>query len=72
MDTQVLKLSLWQQIMRLLSKIGETKLVKHLQNLASIGYGYTRAEVVSMATDYAIYLGKKQQKWERLKHALVL
>ena len=45
----------------LLSQIEEAKLVKHLQDLASVGYGYTRAEVVSMATDYAIYLGKKQK-----------
>ena len=46
----------------LLSQIEEAKLVKHLQDLTSVGYGYTRAEVVSMATDYAIYLGKKQKK----------
>ena len=46
----------------LLSQIEEAKLVKHLQDLAFVGYGYTRAKVVSMATSYAIYLGEKQKK----------
>ena len=43
----------------LVSRIEEVKLIKHLKDLASDGYGYKRAEVVSMTTDNAIYLWKK-------------
>lgn len=43
----------------LLSQIEETKLVKHLKDLASVGHGHTMTEVVFMATDYAVHLGKK-------------
>ena len=49
----------------LLSQIEEAKLIKHLQDLASVGYGYTRAEVVSMATDYAIY--SFMDRWPELR-----
>ena len=35
----------------LLSQIEKAKLVKHLQDLASVGYGYTRDEIVSITTD---------------------
>ena len=31
----------------------------HLKELAEVGYGYTRAEVVNLATDYAIHLQKR-------------
>ena len=31
----------------------EAKLVSHLKEMALIGYGYTRQEVVDLASDYA-------------------
>ncbi|KAH3865691.1 hypothetical protein DPMN_028733 [Dreissena polymorpha] len=40
--------------------------------MASCGYGYSRAEVVDMASEYAIFLGKRDKehpftlKWFRL------
>ena len=44
----------------LLSQLKETKLVTHIKDLAAVGYGYTRAEVISMASDYAVHLGKRR------------
>ena len=38
----------------------EAKLCAHLQELAAVGYGYTRAETVALASDYAVTLGKRQ------------
>jgi hypothetical protein len=37
----------------------EAKLCAHLKELASVGYGYTRAETVLLASDYAVSLGKR-------------
>ena len=45
----------------LLSQLEEAKLVAHIKDLAAVGYGYTRAEVLSMATDYAVHLGKRAE-----------
>ena len=39
----------------------EAKIVHHLRNMASYGYGYTRQEIVDIATDYALQLGKRPQ-----------
>ncbi|XP_062586712.1 uncharacterized protein LOC134248318 [Saccostrea cucullata] len=50
----------------LLSQFEEAKLVNHLKELASVSYGYTMAEVLSMATDYSIHLGKKHIKEKSL------
>lgn len=36
----------------------EAKLVNHLQEVAKLGYGYSRQEVVDAASDYAFELGK--------------
>lgn len=36
----------------------ETKLCDHLEFMASIGYGYSRAEVIDLASDYAVSLKK--------------
>ena len=38
----------------LLSQEEEVRLVNHLKEMASLGYGYTRQEVADLATDYAI------------------
>ena len=29
--------------------------------MAVLGYGYTKSEVVSMASNYAVYLGKRDE-----------
>ena len=37
----------------------EMKLCEHLKQLAVVGYGYTRSEVVNLASDYAVCLEKR-------------
>ncbi|XP_052088188.1 uncharacterized protein LOC127725302 [Mytilus californianus] len=37
----------------------ESRLVIHLKEMAQLGYGYNRQEVVDIATDYAVMLDKK-------------
>ena len=37
----------------------KAKIVQHLKSMASFGYGYTLQEVVDVATDYAVQLGKR-------------
>ncbi|XP_046574537.1 uncharacterized protein LOC124282571 [Haliotis rubra] len=44
---------------QLLSMEEEKGLVSHIDAMANFGYGYTRAEVTTLATDLAIHLGKK-------------
>ena len=39
----------------------EAKIVHHLRNMATYGYGYTSQEIVDIATDYALQLGKRPQ-----------
>ena len=39
----------------------EAKLVNHLQEVAKLGYGYSRQEVVDVASDYAFELGKRSK-----------
>ena len=50
----------------LLSQLEEAKLVAHIKDLAAVGYGYTRAEVISMASDYAVHLGKRREDQKNL------
>ena len=40
----------------------ETRLVNHLKEMASLGYGYTRREVVDIATDFAQVLQKRDRR----------
>ena len=40
------------------SRDEEMQLVDHLTYMASIGYGYSRQEFLTLATDFAISLGK--------------
>lgn len=35
----------------------ESNIVEHVKTMSEIGYGYTRAEVVDLASDYAVNLG---------------
>ena len=37
----------------------EQKLCTHIKSLAEVGYGYTRSEVIHLASDYAVSLGKR-------------
>ena len=37
----------------------ETQLVNHIKKMSHLGYGYTRTEVATLATDYAVELGLK-------------
>ena len=39
----------------------ESRLVSHLKEMAQLGYGYNRQEVVDIATDYAVMLDKKSK-----------
>jgi hypothetical protein len=43
----------------ILSLDEENKLVKHLLEVAKIGYGYNRKEIVDIASDYTVTLGKR-------------
>ena len=43
----------------LFNQIQEAKLVEHIKDMAYVGYGYTRSEILNMATDYAVHLGKR-------------
>ena len=44
-----------------LSAEEEALIVRHLKEMASLGYGYTRTEVVDIATDYAVISGKRER-----------
>lgn len=43
----------------LFSQEEEAKLVEHVKKMAAYGYGYSRAETIMMASDYAVYLQKR-------------
>jgi hypothetical protein len=43
----------------LLGQEEEARLVSHLNQMAALGYGYTKTEVTNIATDYAIQLRRK-------------
>ena len=44
-----------------LSQLEESKLVTHIKELAAVGYGYTRSEVLEIASDFAVTLGKRNK-----------
>ena len=39
----------------------ESYIVEHIKTMSEIGYGYTRAEVLSLASDYAVDLGVREK-----------
>ena len=41
------------------SQYEEARLVDHIKEMATVGYPYTRAEVINTATEFACCLGKK-------------
>ena len=45
----------------LLSECEEKGLAEHIKYMASIGYGYTKEEVLHVATNYAVSVGKKSE-----------
>ena len=51
-----------------LSMEHEAKLVEHIQSMASVGYGYTRAEVIQLGTEYAQQLGLRGEQQPLTKH----
>ncbi|XP_041372513.1 uncharacterized protein LOC121385794 [Gigantopelta aegis] len=50
----------------LLSQEEEQTLVQHIEFMSSVGYGYTRTEVTGIATDFAVYIGKKEKEGKNL------
>ena len=44
--------------MPVLSELVEAKLVAHIKERAAVSYGYTRAEVITIASEFAVQLGK--------------
>ena len=46
----------------LFSAFEENQFVEHLKMMSACGYAYSRSEVVDMATEYAICLGKRDQE----------
>ena len=50
----------------------EKKLVDHIKYMASIGYGYSRCDVLYLATDLAISLGKKETNRSNLVQQVLL
>ena len=51
-----------------LSMEQEAALVEHIQSMASVGYGYTRAEVIQLGTEYAQQLGLRGDEQPFIKH----
>ncbi len=51
----------------LFSEEEEARLTKHIKEIATVGYGYTRAEVINVASEYAVLL-RKREKEEPLTH----
>ena len=51
----------------LLSVEEEMALVTHVKEMASYGYGYTRAELINLATDTAVFLEKKEKEDKSLE-----
>ena len=43
----------------LFNQMREAELEEHIKDMAYVRYGYTRSEILNMATDYAVYLGKR-------------
>ena len=44
----------------------EAKLVEHIKLMAKFGYGYTRSEVVKLASQFAVDLGKREEHSNQL------
>ena len=44
-----------------MSELEEAKLVAHIKELAALGYCYTRAEIIAIASDFAVQLGKRRK-----------
>ncbi len=36
----------------------EQDLVQHISHIGSLGYGYTRAQLIQLASDFAVHVGK--------------
>ena len=40
----------------------EAECVEHIKEMAYVWYGYTRSEILNIATDYAVHLGKRAKE----------
>ncbi|KAJ8319359.1 hypothetical protein KUTeg_004450 [Tegillarca granosa] len=54
----------------LFSSSEENKLVEHVTYMASIGYGYNKIVIQSLARDYALSIGKSMQSKSTLSNSL--
>jgi hypothetical protein len=45
----------------LLSQLEEARLVEHISYMAKVGYPYTRAEVINIASEFASCLGRRER-----------
>ena len=49
----------------------EAIFIEHLKAMATLGYGYTATEIIILASNYAVHLGKRNkdnpvtEKWQR-------
>ncbi|XP_045188616.2 uncharacterized protein LOC123546428 [Mercenaria mercenaria] len=46
----------------LLSQHEEAVFVEHIKAMAQLGYGYSRSELIDQASNYAVFLGKRDQE----------
>lgn len=46
----------------------EKKMVDHIAHMASIGYGYSRIDVIYLATDLAVFMGKRKSEEDMLSN----
>lgn len=51
----------WTQLTKntTFSREEEQQLVDHIKTVAAVGYGYTRTEVLTLATDFAVLTNKR-------------
>ncbi|CAC5413884.1 unnamed protein product [Mytilus coruscus] len=47
---------------------GTEKMVDHIAHMASIGYGYSRIDVIYLATDLAVFMGKRKPQEDLLSN----
>ena len=52
------------------SKYEEEKLGNHLQKMASFGYGLSRSQTISLASEYAVSVGRRSSEKPLTKHWL--
>ncbi|CAC5359189.1 unnamed protein product [Mytilus coruscus] len=51
-----------------LMRVQKKKMVDHIAHMASIGYGYSRIDVIYLATDLAMFMGKRKPQEDILSN----